>query len=116
MIARIHSHQEHTICFIFHQGLIKLLIVFHLKKKGKTWEKFLFVLGFDAEKQKEEVKENKCEATGKQIEQDLEPANETGKELAEKLTVVNDELSKVCVTKNADKEVCSEEIAKVKSI
>ena len=45
MIARIHSHREHIVRSLFHQGLIKLLIVFHLKKKGKTWEKFLFVSG-----------------------------------------------------------------------
>ena len=36
---------------LFHQGLIKLLIVFHLKKKGKTWKEFLFESGFDAEKE-----------------------------------------------------------------
>ena len=93
MIARIQNHQEHRVRSLFHQGLIKLLIVFHLKKKGQTWEKFLFVSGFDAEKQKEEVKENKCETSGKKAEQDLEPANETRKESAEKLIVVNDELS-----------------------
>ena len=79
MIARIHTHQEHIVCSLFHQGLIKMLIVFHLKKKGKTWEKFLFVSGFDVEKQKEEVKENKCEATDNQTEQDVEPTNEVGK-------------------------------------
>ena len=78
MIARIHNHQEHTLHSLFHQGLIKLLIVFHLKKM-ENWEEFLFVSGFDAEKQKEEVKENKCEATGNQTKQDLEPANEVGK-------------------------------------
>ena len=43
MIARIHNHQEHTVRSLFNQGLLKLLIVFHLKKKGKTWEDFLFV-------------------------------------------------------------------------
>ena len=87
-----------------------------MKKKGKTRETFLFVSGFDAKKQEEEVKENKCEIVGNQIEQDLEPANEMGKELAEKLNDVNDELSKPCATNNDDKGICSEEIAKVKSI
>ena len=87
-----------------------------MKKKGQTWENFLFVSGFDAEKQKEEVKENKCETSGKQTEQDLEPTNETSKELAEKLIVVNDELSEVCVTKNVNKELCSYEIVKEKSV
>ena len=93
MIARIHTHEEQIVRYIFHWGLINLLIVFHLKKKGKTWEDFLFVSGFKAEKQNKEGKENKCETSGKQIEQDLEPGNEAGKELVEKLTVVNDELS-----------------------
>ena len=51
MIARIHSHQEHTVRSLFHKGLIKLLIVFHLKKKGKTWKEFLFESGLDAEKE-----------------------------------------------------------------
>ena len=68
MIARFHKHQEHTVHSLFHQGLIKLLIVFYLRKKGQTWENFLFVSGFDAEKQKEEVKENECETSGKQTE------------------------------------------------
>ena len=36
MIARIHNHQEHTVRSLFHQGLIKLLIVFYLRKKGQT--------------------------------------------------------------------------------
>ena len=54
------------------------------------------------------MKENKCETSGKQTEQDLEPTNEMGKELAEKLIVVNDELLEVCVTNNFDKELCSE--------
>ena len=62
------------------------------------------------------MKENKCEATGKQIEQDLEPANEVGKELVEKLIEVNDDLSEACATKNDNKGVVSEEIAKVKSV
>ena len=116
MIARIHNHQEHTVHSLFHQGLIKLLIVFHLKKKGKTLVKFLFVSGFDAEKQKGEVKERKCEATGNQREQDLEPANEASKELTEKWSEVNDELSEACAIKNDEKGVDSKEIAKVKSV
>ena len=68
MIARNHSHQERTVHSLFHQGLIKLLVVFHLKKKGKTWEDFLFVSGFEAEKQKEEGKESKCETSNKKTE------------------------------------------------
>ena len=79
MIARNHSHQERTVHSLFHQGLIKLLIVFHLKKKGKTWEEFLFVSGFDAEKRKGEVKESEDVATGNQTEKNIEPSNEVGK-------------------------------------
>ena len=53
---------------LFHQGLIKLLIIFHLKKKGKMWEEFLFESGFDAEKQKGEKKGSKDDATDNQTQ------------------------------------------------
>ena len=36
MVARIYNHQEHTVPSLFHQGLIKLLIVFYLRKKRQT--------------------------------------------------------------------------------
>ena len=68
MISRVHSHQEHIVSSLFHQGLIKLLIVFHLNKKGKTWEEFLFEFGFDVEKPKGEKKESKDDAVDNQIE------------------------------------------------
>ena len=51
MITRVQSHQEHIVRSLFHQGLIKLLIVFHLNKKGKAWKEFLFESGFDVEKE-----------------------------------------------------------------
>ena len=103
MIVRVHSHQEHTVRSLFHQGLIKLLIVFHLKKKGKTWKEFLFEYGFDVEK--ETLKENKkieqeetLDNADNQIEQEETlDANNDG--LAEKGSQVNDELSEACVVK-----------------
>ena len=68
MISRIHSHQEHIVPSLFHQGLIKLLIIFHLKKKGKTWEEFLFEYGFDTEKKNGEMKGSKDSAAHNQTE------------------------------------------------
>ena len=44
MIARIHSHHEHTVRSLFHQGLIKLLIVFHRRKRGKRGRSFFLYL------------------------------------------------------------------------
>ena len=70
IISRVHSHQIHTVHSLFHQGLIKLLIVFHLKKKGKTWEEFLFESGFDAEKKKGENKGSEDDAADNQTEQE----------------------------------------------
>ena len=97
MIARVHSHQEHTVHSLFHQGLIKLLIVFHLKKKGKTWKEFLFESGFDAEKEtlKEDNQTEQEENLGNadnQTEQE-ETLN------AEKESQVSDELSEACAIK-----------------
>ena len=105
MISRVHSHQEHTVCSLFHQGLIKLLIVFHLNKRGKTWEEFLFEYGFDIEKQKGEIKGTKDSATDNQIEQEPKTLDAEDKGLAEKWSQVNDELSEACTIKNDDKGV-----------
>ena len=70
IISRVHSHQIHTVHSLFHQGLIKLLIIIHLKKKGKTWEEFLFEYGFDVEKQKGENKGSEDDVAESQIEQE----------------------------------------------
>jgi len=103
MIARVHSHQEHTVRSLFHQGLIKLLIVFHLKKKGKTWKEFIFESGFDAEKEtlKADNQTEQEETLGNadnQTEQE-ETLNADNDGLAEKESQVNDELSEACAVK-----------------
>ena len=46
MSSRIKEHQDHTRQSIFHHGLIKLIINSVLQKEGKTWEYFIFWLGF----------------------------------------------------------------------
>ena len=115
MISRVHSHQEHTVRSLFHQGLIKLLIVFHLKKKGKTWEEFLFESGFDAEKQKGEKKGSEDDAADNQTEQE-ENLDAENNGLIEKLSQVNDELSEAGVVKNDDKAIESNDNTRVKLI
>ena len=100
MIARVHSHQEHTVRSLFHQGLIKLLIVFHLKKKGKTWKEFLFESRFDAEKETlnadNQTEQDETLDNDNQIEQE-ETLNADNDGLTEKWSHVNDELSEACV-------------------
>ena len=46
MIARVHSHPQHTARSVYHQGLIKLLILTQLQRKKRTWESLLAELGF----------------------------------------------------------------------
>ena len=50
MSSRFKEHQDHTKQFIFHHGLIKLIISTELKKRGNTWDYFLFFFGFQSEK------------------------------------------------------------------
>ena len=46
MISRVQGHPEHTAQSIYHQGLIKLLILAQLQKEERTWESLLTELGF----------------------------------------------------------------------
>ena len=46
MISRVQGHPEHTTRSVYHQGLIKLLILAQLQKEGRTWESLLTELGF----------------------------------------------------------------------
>ena len=119
MIARVHSHQEHTVCSIFHQGLIKLLIFFHLKKKGKTWKEFLFESRFDAEKETlnadNQTEQDETLDNDNQTEQE-ETLNADNDGLVEKWSHVNNELSKACAIKNDDKRIESKDITGVKPV
>ena len=103
MIARVHNHQENILCSLFHQGLIKLLIVFHLKKKGKTWKEFLFESGFDAEKETLNANnQTKQDETLDNVDNETdqeETLNADNDGLVEKEPQVNDELSEACAVK-----------------
>ena len=46
MISRVQNHPDHTARSVYHQGLIKLLILAQLQKEGRTWESLLTELGF----------------------------------------------------------------------
>ena len=60
MITWVQAHPEHTARSIYHQGLIKLLLISQLNK-GRTWESFLSELGF----------EEKTKEKGKRVTEDL---------------------------------------------
>ena len=57
MSNRIKGHRDHTHQSIFHHGLIKLIVCTVLQKKSRTWDHFLFWLGFHNE-QEEQAKKN----------------------------------------------------------
>ena len=46
MISRVQGYPEHTARTVYHQGLIKLLILAHFQKEERTWESLLTELGF----------------------------------------------------------------------
>ena len=61
MISWVQGHPEHTAHSVYHQGLIKLLIVSQLYREGRTWESLLSELGF----------EEKTKEKGKRVMEDL---------------------------------------------
>ena len=46
MIAKVQNHPAHTARSVYHQGLIKLLILTQLQKEERTWGSLLTELGF----------------------------------------------------------------------
>ena len=56
MSSRVKEHQDHTKQFVFHHGLIKLVISTVLQKREKTWDYFLFCFGFQTEKEEQSQK------------------------------------------------------------
>ena len=46
MSNRIKGHMDHTHQSVFHHGLIKLIVCIVLQKNSRTWDHFLFWLGF----------------------------------------------------------------------
>ena len=55
MVTWVQAHPEHTARSVYHQGLIKLLLISQLNREGRTWGSFLSELGFE-EKTKEKEK------------------------------------------------------------
>ena len=51
MSRGVKEHPDHTKQSVFHHGLIKLVISTILQKQEKTWEYFLFLSGFQTEKE-----------------------------------------------------------------
>lgn len=41
--------------YVYHRGLIKILVQFQLNKKGKSWDKFLLVGGFQGMSSKKKI-------------------------------------------------------------
>ena len=46
MLKRVKGHSDHTNQFLFHHGLIKLIICTILHKENRSWDHFLFWSGF----------------------------------------------------------------------
>ena len=46
MIAKVQNHPAHTARSVYHQGIIKLLILIQLQKEEITWGSLLIELGF----------------------------------------------------------------------
>ena len=46
MIFKVQKYPSHTARSIYHQGLIKLLVLNQLDKEGRSWSSLLAELGF----------------------------------------------------------------------
>jgi hypothetical protein len=56
MSSRVQASHKRNKHIVFHQGLIKLLIVEELNKKKRTWQQILSQFGFKFESQKPQKK------------------------------------------------------------
>ena len=83
MSSRVKEHQDHTKQYVFHHGLIKLVISTILQKREKTWEYFLFWSGFQTEKEEQSQKRqlNKGQNLVKKLKKKVTVKNEEGSEL-----------------------------------
>ena len=76
MIAKVQGHPHHTTRSVYHQGLIKLLILTQLQREKRTWASLLAELGFrdnPKEKGKKMLDEANQQATSpKKIVQEVE--------------------------------------------
>ena len=73
MSSRVRGHEDHTKQSIFHHGLIKLIIIAVLQRKGKTWDYFLFWSGFQSEKEDQSKKRqtNKSHSLVKKLKKEV---------------------------------------------
>ena len=90
MSSRVKEHQYHTQQSIFHHGLIKLIIGIVLRKKEKTWDYFLFLSGFQYEKEDQSKKnkmnkgQNLVKKLKKKVIVKIEEDNVQGKSVTQK--------------------------------
>ena len=61
MVLKVQKYPSHTARSIYHQGLIKLLVLTQLEKEGRSWSSLLTELGF-SENPKEKGKRMMDEA------------------------------------------------------
>jgi len=89
MIAKVQGHPHHTARSVYHQGLIKLLILTQLQREKRTWESLLAELGFrdnPKEKGKRMLDDANQQATSpKETVQEVEneEKNDAGKPIKE---------------------------------
>ena len=67
MVTRVKNHSGHTSHYVFHRGLVKLLIMTELKKLHRSWQHFLFWYGFEPQTL-EAKNDNKMHIDGKETE------------------------------------------------
>ena len=84
MISKVQKHPSHTAISIYHQGLIKLLVLTQLEKEERSWSALLAELGFN-ENPREKGKKMVDEAS-QQIEN---PADANQKDKTEEINAVN---------------------------
>ena len=51
MVTWVRNHPDHTSHSVLHHGLIKLLITTKLETIDRSWQHFIFWLGFELESQ-----------------------------------------------------------------
>ena len=125
MIARVQSHPQHTACSVYHQGLIKLLILTQLQREKRTWASLLAELGFrdnpkekgrrmldDASQQAtsptktvQEVENEEKNVTDKPIQDSLCPETPCTHENQEKLSTI---LKNIASKNKICKQLCKE--------
>ena len=81
MISTVQKHPLHTARSIYHQGLMKLLVLTQLEKEGRSWNSLLAELGF-SENPKEKGKKMMDEASQQIINHTDANQNDKNKEIS----------------------------------